>query len=364
MHSSGPALAWMMKRICATAVRAALPLLLVGIVLVGCGAQGMEPLAAEDPAIPVETLRDQAEARGQGVSRAARRFAPEMVRAGEFLLMQAKDAREAEARAHIAEADAYLRGAETVAAVAASKRVLQFPAGRSLGELFISPWGEPAWRTLGPAQGRVAIEAETMVSLQVNHGFADADFATLVDLGPGAIQYLMLGGVSVTVEGIEKLPQLVGLRDLSLAEARLDDQLFAHVAKCRALRHLNLLSNQLTDAGLHQIAGMPALEQLVLGDTPGMTDTALLVAGQLPRLRMLLIRGIPMTDVGVDYLRRAPGIERLWVCGRGVTDAAVPMLAELSELRELVLLTTSITGAGRRELQRALPKCKIDVLFG
>lgn len=353
----------MTKPISVTTASYSLAAIAVALLVVACGKPPADPLPVDNPEIPVEQLRAQAERREGQVSRAAQRFAPEMLLAAEALLEEAAEASdETLIRERLAKADQYLRGAEAVAAVASQRRTLVFPDDRSLGELSISSWGEPAWRPLGPAQGKVTFEPETMVALQVNSAFNDDDLRYLAELGPGAVQYLMLGLTKVTEDGLAHLSDLVGLRDLSLAEARYGDDALTHIAACRALRHLNILRNEISDSGLHALAGMPALEDLVLGDSAGISDHGLFTVTQLPRLRIFVARQIHMTDVGIDYLSRVSSLELVWICGRGVTDFAVPMLSELEQLEELVLLQTSVTESGRRALKKALPDCNIDVL--
>jgi len=348
-----------MRRISVTTVSAALAVLAA---LPGCWRGAPEPLDVSDSSISLQDLSGQARERGDAMSSRAERFAPQMAAAGRALLAEADAASdEAQARTLLAEADAYFRGAEQVADAVAGSRQLVFPSDRSLGQVSVCPWGQLHWRSLGPAQGTIEIEAETMVSLQAAPQFGDADMEWLVGMGPGAVQYLSLGDSSVTAAGLELLPQLAGLRDLSLSGANLviTDAELPLIARCRALRHLNLMNRAITDAGIVMLARLPALEELAL-EGAGITDRALFTAAALPSLKSLLLRSVAMTDVGVEHLARAASLERLWIGGKAVTDFSVPVLAELKALNELVLLQTSITESGRSELKKALPRCKID----
>jgi hypothetical protein len=49
----------------------------------------------------------------------------------------------------------------------------------------------------------------------------------------------------------------------------------------------------------------------------------------------------------------------LWLHDTRLTDASVPRLAQLKQLKSLYLHRTRLTVEGVRRLQKALPKCRI-----
>lgn len=327
----------------------------------GCGGRNAAPLDTSDPSVPVAELSERAAERSEGASNAARRFAPEMLKAGAHLVAMSREtADEAEARELIARADAYIRGAEEVADAVQSARTLRFPADRSIGVVSVSPWGSLNWRELGPAQGNVTVEAEMMVYLNLARDAGDADAKLLPDLGPGAIQYLAVGDSAVTPEGLSVISEIRGLRDLSLS--RMDGLTDGHlplVADMLALRHLNLMGTPLTDEGIAALTGMPALEEIGL-QGPGITDRSAYLLSGMPSLVTFLNVQTNLTDVGVEYLARHGGLRRLWLSGRAITDQSFDSLAGMKSLKELALMTTSVRGETVNRLRQALPECSVD----
>jgi len=59
------------------------------------------------------------------------------------------------------------------------------------------------------------------------------------------------------------------------------------------------------------------------------------------------------------YLRHFPGLRSLIIVNPDITDAALDHLTALKSLQFLDLGMSHISGAGRAELERALPKCLI-----
>jgi hypothetical protein len=336
--------------------------LLLALPLAGCGGSSHAPLDTSDPSVTVSALREAASERGEGSSSAARRFASEQLRAGNYLVSLAAETEdEKAARDLIARADGYFRDAESIAENVTRSRSLRFPGDRSLGTLSVAPWGNPMWREIGEAQGSVEVPAETMLYLAANRDFQGEDLALLADFAPGAVQYLSLGDTAISGSDLSRVNEIRGLRDLSLAGLHhLGDEHLVHLETCYALHHLNLMADGFTDEGLRKLSHLPALAEIaVQGD--GITDRgAHLVAG-LPSLKTFLTRSTRITDVGVDYLTGRRDLERLWLFGPAITRHSVDRLAQVETLEELVLMRTSVQLDDVRRLREALPGCDIDI---
>jgi len=200
------------------------------------------------------------------------------------------------------------------------------------------------------------------VAIDAQVEFNDDDLALLATFPAGSVQYLMVGGTQVTLDGLAQLRDIGGLRKLSFAEGQYDDTLIAHLEPLAGIEHLNLMSVALTDAGLSRLARLPALRELVLDSPAELTHRAYHQLAQMPQLEMLLLRGLDANDVAVDQIARLPQLRHLWIGGHAVTDGAVPRLAEMQSLESLVLLQTSVTPDGRRMLERSLPDCTVDTV--
>ena len=98
---------------------------------------------------------------------------------------------------------------------------------------------------------------------------------------------------------------------------------------------LNLGGTAVTDAGLKQLAGLKNLRRLHLEKT-GVGDDGLAAIKDLAELRYLNLYGTKVTDKGLGAI------------------------ANLKKLENLYLWQTSVSDAGAAELQKALPKAKIN----
>lgn len=108
-----------------------------------------------------------------------------------------------------------------------------------------------------------------------------------------------------------------------------------HLRSFPRLHYLSLdRCGQITDAGLADLAGISSLEEIYLGRTQ-------------------------ITDAGLRHLAGLTGLEHLWLHDTQVSDAGLVQLTELTKLRRLYLHNTLVTPQGVRELQKALPNCRI-----
>src|SRR5262249_11425215 len=89
------------------------------------------------------------------------------------------------------------------------------------------------------------------------------------------------------------------------------------------------------------------------------TDASLKGLAKFERLHTLYLGGSKVTDAGLKELNGLKELQRLSFSSR-MTDTGLKELAGLKSLQTLTLdQTTQVTDAGVRELQKALPNCKI-----
>ena len=70
--------------------------------------------------------------------------------------------------------------------------------------------------------------------------------------------------------------------------------------------------------------------------------------------------GMTIGDGDLARLRAFPHLQKLDLTGRPITDAAVPSISRLKELRILRVAGTKITDEGVFRLRTALPSCVIE----
>ena len=101
-------------------------------------------------------------------------------------------------------------------------------------------------------------------------------------------------------------------------------------------------------------------DNVVLLDNPELTDDDLQGLKNAPLTRSLTIVGSRITDKGLVYLKNLRQLELLDLKKNPqITDAGLEHLEELKNLEKLILIGTSVTPAGVKRLQQALPNTKI-----
>ena len=122
---------------------------------------------------------------------------------------------------------------------------------------------------------------------------------------------------------------------------------------------LSLVSTQVTDEQLKELAGLKSLQSLSLGQT-NVADMGLKELAGLKNLQALDLRSTQVTDAGMKELAVLKSLQWLSLSQTKVTDAGLKELAGLKDLRSLDLQGTLVTDAGVAGLKKALPGCKIQ----
>ena len=89
------------------------------------------------------------------------------------------------------------------------------------------------------------------------------------------------------------------------------------------------------------------------------TDTELVHLKELTKLRDLNLQRTNVTDAGLVHLKGLTNLQILVLWDTKVTDAGLIPLKGLTNLKYLGLSRTDVTDAGIKQLQQALPNCKI-----
>ena len=80
----------------------------------------------------------------------------------------------------------------------------------------------------------------------------------------------------------------------------------------------------------------------------------------LADLELLDLEDCGLTDAGVKHLESLDKLQNLTLkLNVGVTDAAVPSLIKLRDLKTLDVAQTTLSDAGLQQLRQALPNCQI-----
>jgi mono/diheme cytochrome c family protein len=97
-------------------------------------------------------------------------------------------------------------------------------------------------------------------------GFGDRELAQLAPIAP-AIEWLDLGGTSVTDAGLADVSRMHRLERLHLDGLRTTDEGLAHLTHLTRLEYLNLRGTLVTDKGIPQLHSLPRLRSLYVWET-------------------------------------------------------------------------------------------------
>ena len=126
------------------------------------------------------------------------------------------------------------------------------------------------------------------------------------------------------------------------------------------LEVLGLTNTNITDAGMERIGKLIHLKGLGLKNV-GITDIGLKYVKNLSRLQTLRLANTKISDAGLENLKELTSLQFLDLESTRITDAGLAQLKGLHALQEIRLGNTKVGGDGVKNLQKALPKLKIEL---
>jgi len=118
------------------------------------------------------------------------------------------------------------------------------------------------------------------------------------------------------------------------------------------------LGQQVTDAELACLAGLPKLKVLALHSYK-VTDTGLVHLKSLVYLESLYLWDTQITHAGLENLKSLPNLTSLCLVDTEITDAGLEALKGFTNLKRLELRETQTSEEDIETLQQALPNCEI-----
>ena len=88
--------------------------------------------------------------------------------------------------------------------------------------------------------------------------------------------------------------------------------------------------------------------------------TGELTEADLGKVTKLKLNSTRITDSGLKEVTKLKQLKELYLVSTKITDEGLKEVAQLKQLRSLDLSFTKSTPAGVAELQKALPKCRIE----
>ena len=191
---------------------------------------------------------------------------------------------------------------------------------------------------------------------------------------------LQLFGVEVTDKQLLRLAELPTLQDLNLSVKNLTQEGLSVLSQLKQLRKLQLdylpTLDELDgvwgieDEWLQPLSGLNKLEELILESCHRVDGTGLKYIAGLTSLKKLDLGGASVTDDSLMHITGLQNLAELSLQGHGfqngeaiseITDKAVKHLVKLKGLKSLNIKSTRISAEGVKQLEAALPDCKIEV---
>lgn len=183
------------------------------------------------------------------------------------------------------------------------------------------------------------------------------------------LKRLNLRGTKITDKTLEMLSTVPTVESLDIGFAEITDVGLDHLAVLPNLRELTIGGNKLTDLGLQMLRQLPQLTYLDLGGSQRtdsglwsitLTDAGLESLATLTEVKDLSLNGTSVSGRGLERLKNLQKLERLYLQGcKRITDTAVPVLSAFTRLRLLDAKDTSLTPEGIAQLRKAIPNAQI-----
>ena len=108
--------------------------------------------------------------------------------------------------------------------------------------------------------------------------------------------------------------------------------------------------NPATDEDVKVLANYLELTSLRVSHCQGVSDRGLAPLANMPKLRLLFLRGTPVTGACLGCVQEGAGLQRIALAETNVSDDNLPHLRGVKNLQWLSLRKTRVTDAGMRYL--------------
>jgi outer membrane protein assembly factor BamB len=189
----------------------------------------------------------------------------------------------------------------------------------------------------------------------------------LTELATPCILYI--GGTRLGDAGLQQIatiPAVLGL-NLELCRALSDDGLSA-LGKATQLRLLDLTGTRISDAGLPHLLPLKNLAMLSLEVCDGVTDAGCTTLGKMTSLRSLILKKTGfepdcITNTGLKQLSNLTQLQVLNLYGNRINDEGTAALESLGQLQELDLSLLAISDESLVHLRPLKKLERLELLY-
>lgn len=168
---------------------------------------------------------------------------------------------------------------------------------------------------------------------------------------------ISLADTSVGDESMTALSSLPRLAVLDLINTPVTDDGISTLARSKSLTSIYLQGTPVSDVGVRHLAEMRQLRDLSLGKN--CTNKSLEQLQSLQELNHLSIRNRLIDDSGLGFLKGHSNLVSLVIYGTQFTDACIPHIEAIPNLRELHLTDTKTSPEARAALRVRRPTLRI-----
>ena len=265
-----------------------------------------------------------------------------------------------------------------------TQTILHFPKDKSVGTVYLLTEtellnGRLKGTKLSAAQGDLTVPPDALVMLKLSRSVA-SDLHLLDAVNTKNIAILNMAGTDVTNDSTKCLAKFTALRCLLISDTDLSNDCMSQIIKVPTLEHLvmnrtlvtdlsglsklkrlnslDVQANNLNDQTLREILSCKSIKNLNLRKTL-VTDNLIRDLKCLPLLKADLAE-TKLTDKGVHFLSGIPTLKYLDINSCNITNAALPDLTKLRQLRFLDVQSTHVDGTGIEYFKRLSKDCKIE----
>ncbi|MDB5343352.1 MAG: F-box/LRR-repeat protein 13 [Schlesneria sp.] len=186
---------------------------------------------------------------------------------------------------------------------------------------------------------------KTLKSIRSDAAFDNVSTEELAAIGAiKSLETLSLDSCDFQGSDLKKLSTLPKLTKIDFVDSTLDDFGAKGLSTIKTLTVLRLNGNQISDGGLKALTNLKDLQELSVGKN---------------REDRLNLNSSTITDAGLPGLKALKQLKALNLSGSKITDAGLKSLSNLKTLETLKLANTKATPEGIAKLQQALTDCKI-----
>ena len=177
------------------------------------------------------------------------------------------------------------------------------------------------------------------------------------------LKMLHLFGGGFTPAGFKHLAKIPGLFQMVVGGQNFTEEHIEALAGLPELKFISIQDCHVTGAGFRSFRGKSQVNSLSLIACPFDAAGIEAISEGLPDLLQLFVSSVPLNDDSLGGFRKLKRLQVLQLILSNVTDAGLPVIAEMTSLYGLTLHGSRLNGSGFREIAGKMPNLRVCNLF-